>query len=264
MSARLPLIVANLAVAIAIGATYAPGVGGGRHHDIVYAALVLGALAMVPLWRHRRFTTLVLASAGAWSMLTGVLLVYLTWRLPHGRWMTLWHGATSVAFALAFVAHWVRNNPRLLGLARQLAGRRLALAAVTIAWLGLVALAVATSLPQARAEVTERAAQRWADVSLGATLALIVLTIAVGRSRWRPLTTKARNRVRGAVDASLLVAMWAATLTGLALLYLSRELRAADALWLTWAWHVVVSALLLGLALVHATFNVRPLASHAR
>lgn len=257
-SARVPLAVANLVTAIGIVATYR----FDMRLDATWAYLALAgtALFLFPLWRRRRFTTLVLASAGAWSILTGVLLVYITWRLPGGGWMTWWHAVTSVAFALAFLVHWARNNARLVMLARKLVTRRAVLSAVALGWGLLTMFAVASALPSARVDVTERVAQRWADVSL---LCGLVATIAAFWLVPRA-ADPARGRARGAVDVSLLAAMWLATVTGFALQYLGRDLRSVEAYWLTWAWHVVVSALFLALALGHAAFNARPLASHAR
>jgi len=260
-SPRALLVGANLAVGLAIAATYGAALGRARWHDeAAYAALALAALAALPLWRRRAFTSLVLASAAAWSVLTGLALLYVTWRLPHGRWMTWWHGATSILFLLAFLAHWARNHPRLVGLSRKLLASAPGALAFVAAWVALAVLAAWTW--RARAGFGEADALDWSDASLLAATVGALAGVALAR-RFRP-REPARGRLRGAVDASLLLAMWLATLTGLALQYGGRALRADAAYWPTYAWHVIVSALLLGLALAHVAFNARPLARHAR
>lgn len=256
-AARAALVGANLVVAGAIFGTYGARIGAGWGTALGYGALALTAVALLPLWRRRRFTTLVLASAGSWSMLTGIFLVYASPRLPGGRWMTWWHEMTSVAFALAFLAHWARNNPRLLSLARRMAERRAVLLAFAAAWSALALFAGASVL--ARSTFIERDHDLWADLALGASALLALGALFAGRAAeaWR-------NPARGAVDASLLALMWLATLTGFALQYLSGPLRAQGGFWLATAWHVGLSGLLLALLFAHAAFNARPLASHAR
>ncbi|HVM45378.1 MAG TPA: hypothetical protein VM582_05530 [Candidatus Thermoplasmatota archaeon] len=264
-SARPALVGGNLALALAIALTYGTALGRARWHDVgAYVALVaIGSLALPLL--HRRPVTLLLASAGAWSALTGLFLVYVSPWIPGGRWMTWWHGATSVAFLLAFVAHWARNQPRLLTLARRLAQRRAAAALVLGAWLALGVATLASYGREARAAFTERTYDVAADVALWAAAALLGLALVLARTpRVRALlATRARDRMRGATDASLLLAMWLAAGSGFALLA-GRALREAGAFWITVAWHVAWSALLLALVGAHAAFNARPLAAHAR
>ncbi|HWH08070.1 MAG TPA: hypothetical protein VNX21_02655 [Candidatus Thermoplasmatota archaeon] len=262
------LLAGNLALAAAMLATWPTRVGEARwHDDLAYATLVLAAAASVRLLRRRRVTTLLLASAGAWSALTGLWLVYATPWVGHGRWMTWWHGVTSVAFALAFLAHWARNSPRLVDLARRLAARRAALAATLGAWAALALLAVASWRAPLRAVFDDRYFAHVSTLALGlaAVLALYAGLVLTSRAvRPRLQDPAFRGPLRGAVDVSLLATAWLVTLTGLPLLYLARPLRAADAYWPVACWHVVTGALLLGLVAVHVGFNARPLRAHVR
>jgi hypothetical protein len=265
--ARLLLLAGNVALALLVFGSEESGIGRPRwHHDAAYLALSVVTVAAWPLLRRRKLTTLLLASLGAWCVLTGVWLVYVTPSRGDGRWMSWWHGATSVAFALAFLAHWARNNARLAQLARRAAAHPATLAVVALGWAGFALAAAATwALPE-RA-LRNRFSDRYLDdvttVAFALALAGLLLGATALRRRVR-VSTLERNRARGAVDASLLAMTWLATLSGFPLLYLGRHLRALDAYWLVTAWHVVAGALLVGLVAAHVAFNARPLAAHAR
>lgn len=250
-----------------MAATLRTGLGRAPWHDeAAYASLALAALAGLPLLRRRRVTTLLLASSGAWSVLTGYWLVYLTPVGGAGRWMTWWHGATSAAFVLAFLAHWARNQPRLAGLTRRLAQRRAGLAAALGAWALLGLLAWASWATPLRVAFTDGYFGLVATLSLGLAAALAVyggLVLTSRRVRPRLADPAFRNPLRGAVDAGLLGVTWLVALTGFPLAYLARTLRAADAYWLVACWHVVTGALLLALVAFHVGFNARPLRAHA-
>ena len=259
------LVVGNLALAGLVVATHGAGWGWTRaDHDVAYVLLSAAAAAAWPLLRRRRVTTLLLASLGAWSLLTGLFLVYVTPGLGHGRWMRWWHGVTSVGFCLAFLAHWSRNHPRLVDLARRLAHRRALLLGVLAAWALVGALAVASFRPPLRALFDDRLFLELTTLSFAAVAAAVAsgAALATGR-RARPRVDEARNPLRGAVDVGLLALTWLVALTGLPLLYFSRDLRAVDAYWLLAGWHVVTGALLAGLVALHAGFNARPLRAHA-
>ena len=264
---RRALLLGNVALAALVGATFGSSLGRARWHDeAAYAALVLAAAACLPLLRHRRFATLVMASAGAWSALTGVWLVYVTPVCGAGRWMTWWHGATSVAFALAFLAHWARNNARLVALARRVAERPALLAATAGAWGVLALLAWASWGTPLRVVFADAYFAPVSTLGLGLAAALVAYggLAATSRGMRRRLAEPAfRNRLRGAVDASLLAVTWLVALTGFPLAYLARPLRDADAYWLVACWHVLTGALLLALVAFHAGFNARPLQAHA-
>lgn len=264
---RRALLGGNLALAALLAATYATSVGHARwHDDVAYAALALATVAAWPLLRRRRLTTLLLASSGAWSAWTGLWLIYVTPWVGHGRWMTWWHGVTSVAFTLAFLAHWARNNPRLATLARRLAARRVALAATLAAWSLLALLALASWRTPLAVLFTDTYFAHVSTLALGlAAVVVIYGGLALTSRRVRPLLARPehRNPLRGAIDASLLAAVWLVALTGFPLLYLVRPLRAADAYWFVASWHVVTSAFLLALVAFHAGLNARPLAAHA-
>lgn len=267
-SARPALILGNAAVLAAIALTYRGDLGRARWHDeAAYAAILLAALAAWPLLRHRRPTTLLLASGAAWSALTGVFAYELSPRLPNGRWMLWWHAVTSAAFLLAFLLHWARNHPRLATLAGRAARRARTLAPWALGWLAILSLAAVTFV-HARAgsfvESDHRALSDRALLALAGGASAAALGLAVVRRRRLRLEGDPRHARRGAVDASLLAAMWAATATGVVLLYASRDLRSAGMLWWTTAWHVLASVLLVALALGHAVLNARPLAGHAR
>lgn len=264
--ARLALLGGNVALAALLVATWGTRLGWSRwHHDLAYALLALVALASWPLLRTRRVTTLLLASLALWSTLTGIFLVYVTPAFGHGRWMRWWHGATSVGFLLAFLAHWARNQPRLAQLARRLAGRRRALLAVAGAWALVAAVAAASWTTPLRDAFSDRWFRDLATLAFGLAAAAFVYG-GLLLPAWRPGLEEgdARHRTRGAVDASLLASAWLVALTGFPLLYLARPLRALDAYWPVAAWHVVTSAMLLGLVALHVRYNARPLLAHAR
>lgn len=260
------LVAGNLALAGLVLATQdaAPDMTHA-HHTLAYALLGVATLAAWPLLRRRRLTTLLLASFGAWSLLTGLWLVYVTPGFGRGRWMGGWHGVTSVAFLLAFLAHWARNNARLVGLAKRLAARPAPLLAFGAAW-GLVALLGLASWRTGLRELfSDRFFVELSTLSFVLTLVLLVhaaLVLTGRRMRERMDEPAFRNGLRGALDVSLLAMTWLAALSGFPLLYLSRDLRAAEAYWWLAAWHVVASALLVGLALAHASLNARPLRAH--
>jgi hypothetical protein len=267
-SARLLLVAGNLALAALLAATAGTEVGTSRlHHDLAYAGLALAALLALPLLRRRRVTTLLLASCGSWCLLTGLWLVYVTPSEGGGRWMSWWHGVTGVAFLLAFLAHWARNHPRLVGLSKRLGQRAAPLAAVLLAWALLLAAGWASWATPLRALFDDGLFLLLSTAALsGVAVAAMGAGLVLTSRRLRPVLerTDARNRLRGAVDASLLGMTWLAALTGFPLLYLGRALRGADAYWLVTGWHVVLGALLVGLAAFHVAFNRRPLAAHAR
>lgn len=262
------LVLGNAGLAALMLGTYRSPLGDARwQHDLAYAALGLATLAALPALRRRRLTTLLLASLGAWSMLTGFFLVYVTPGLGHGRWMGWWHGTTSVGFLLAFFVHWARNNARLVGLAKRLAQRPAGLSAVVAAWALLAVAAWGSWGTPLRGLFTDTAFWDLTTLAFAAIgVALLYVLVAARTRRVRALldAPAARNRVRGAVDASLLATTWLVALTGLPLLYFGRDLRGLDAYWLVAGWHVLASALLLGLVACHAGFNARPLLSHAR
>lgn len=267
-AALVALVLGNVALAVAVWATQASEVGSRRwHHDLAYAGLVLACLSCVRLLRRRRVTTLLLASLGAWSLLTGLFLVYVTPEVGRGRWMSWWHGATSMGFALAFLAHWARNNARLIQLARRLSESSRAWGLVAGAWIAVGLLAVASVASPLSALFTDRRFWDLSTLTFLLVLAALVGAALIGTDRaFRRRLAQApfRNRLRGAVDVSLLAMAWLAILTGFPLLYFARDLRAADAYWLVAGWHVVASALLVGLVAVHVGFNARPLRAHAR
>lgn len=267
-AARALLAGGNVLLGALVLATFGTSVGWARwHHDLAYALLALAAVAAWPLLRRRRLTTLLLASLGAWSTLTGLFLVYVTPGVGHGRWMDWWHGATSVGFTLAFLAHWMRNQPRLGSLARRLAARPPVLLALGGAWTLLALLAFASWRPPLDALFSDRLFLELSSLAFVATAVglLVVALVATGRAaRVRLARPEVRNPLRGAVDLSLLALTWTVALTGFALLYFARDLRLAGAYWPVAAWHVVASALLLGLVATHATFNGRPLRAHLR
>lgn len=266
-STRPALVVGNLLVLTAIIMTRGSEVGRAWWHDeAAYALLLLTAVAALPLLRHRRPTTLVLASAGAWSTLTGVFVYFVSPRMPAGRWMIWWHAVTSAAFFLAFLAHWARNQPRLATLARKAIRSRAAVSALLLVTVLVLAGAVAMAARAARRDFVEDDHGRVANLSFLAlpALAALGLAFASGLRRRAALDPQARHRARAGVDVALLVAMWLATLTGVVLLYATRWLRTAEVYWLTVAWHVVVSILLVAIVAAHAAFNARPLASHAK
>lgn len=267
-SARPWLVVANALVAWLIYASYASPIGRARwHDDVTLLALAIVGVAAYPFLRRRRVITLLLASFGAWSTFTGVWLVYVTPGYGVGRWMRWWHVATSAAFFLAFLAHWARNSPRLVQLARRLGWRARPTFALVGAW-GLVAgVGLASWLTPLRAAFDDSTFREMSTLAFGLAAAGLVYGAIVASSRaWRArlAQTSARNRLRGAIDASLLASMWLATLSGFPLLYFALPLRSVDAYWLLASWHVITSALLLALVVAHASFNARPLAAHAR
>lgn len=268
-SARFALVAGNLGMLAAIVVTSdAHALGRARWHDeAAYLALMVAAAACWPLLRHRRPTTLVLASAAAWSTLTGLFAYVLSPRLPNGRWMLWWHAVTSAAFLLAFLVHWARNHPRLVVLAGRASRVARTAAPLAILWLA-VALLAGTTLARAQAgafvEDDHRALSNAALLLAVAFGALGAVAVAFARRSRRRVEGPAPHARRGAVDVSLLAAMWATTMTGVVLLYAARDLRAAGMLWWTTSWHVVSSALLVALALGHATLNARPLKGHAR
>lgn len=265
-AAPLLLVAGNLALALAMLASEDVGLGREAWHDeAAFAVLALAALAGAPLLWRRRLTTLLLASAGAWCVATGLLLVYAKPYGLVGRSVDWWHAVTGVAFVLAFLAHWARNHRRLVQLVARLHEGPAAMAAFVGAWSVLLAAAVAVAVAPGRAGVS-----RLADAQLDALTTVVGLAVAVGvggafawRGRRGPLATQARNRLRGAIDASLWLSTWIAALSGFAVLYLARSLRSADAYWPTVAAHVVAGLLLLGLVAGHVAFNARPLRSHA-
>lgn len=266
---RVILAATNVALVAAMALTFDAAHGWSRRHDdVAYLAVAaLGVLAW-PLLRRRRVASWLLATLGAWSLATGLVLVYVTPYVGHARWMRWWHGVTSAAFAVAFVAHWARNNPRLVGLAKRLVASPRAALALTVAWGTLVAFGAATFWTPLGDAFTD------AQFPTLSTMALLAFGgLGLQWAFWAPRSPRFRerlrddafrNRVRGVVDASLLPAMWLATLTGFTLIYLTRPLRAADAYWLGAWWHVATSALLVGLVAVHLSFNARVLVAHAR
>lgn len=262
-SPRAALLVGNAAVALGVLATTRERLPDAT---LAYVALALAAAFAWPRLRRRRLTTLLLASAGAWSTFTGILLVYVVPALPQGgRALRWWHAVTSTAMLLAFLAHWARNSTRLVGLAQKLRSSQ-ALFAITLAAWGALALAALSSLrPPARALFDDGTLGLLTAGALGLAGAGVLYGAAYATSPGGgPRIARARDRIRGAVDASLLAAMWLATLTGFPLQYLARPLRAADAYWLLTGWHVLASVLLLGLVAGHVAFNRKPLAAHAR
>lgn len=262
------LVAANAACAALVVATFGSALGATRlHHDVAYAALALGTLAGWARLRRRRLATLLMASLGAWSLVTGLLLVYLAPGFGHARWMRWWHGATSVGFALAFLAHWARNQPRLAGLARAAWGAPVPRLAFVGAWT-LVAFVGAVSWTTGlRKLFDDRYFRELTTLSFllaGLVLVYGLLAATSARLRERLARSTERNRLRGALDLSLLAAVWLATVTGLPLLYLARGLRSVDAYWFVAGWHVVASAILVGLVVGHAALNRRPLRAHLR
>lgn len=267
-SARPWLIAANALLALLMYATYDSALGRERwHDDVLLVAVALGGIVAYPLLRKRRVVTLLLASFGAWSTITGVWLVYVTPRLGQGRWMTWWHVATSAAFLLAFLAHWLRNNARLWQLARRLRERTRLTIAFASAWALVGVVAVASLRPPLRETFDDSNFRELSTVAFGlAGVALVYGAILVSSRRWRERFREVatRNRMRGGIDLSLLATVWLVTLTGFPLLYLALPLRHADAYWLLAVWHVITSAMLLALVVAHASLNARPLRSHAR
>lgn len=252
----------NAALAAFLLASFASQLGAARWQaDAAYAALAVVTAVAWPRLRRRRLTTLLMASAGAWSTLTGLFLVYVTPALGHGRWMRWWHGATSAVFLLAFLAHWARNQPRLAQLAGALARRRRLAGTVVGAWAALVLLVPLSWTTSLGAAFDDLVFRELTTASL--VLAAAVLAVAAIVRSERDLAQRERNATRGGLDLSLLVTTWLVAITGFALQYASRVLRDADAYWHFAGWHVVLSAVLVGAALAHATFNRRPLRAHA-
>ncbi|HEX2021993.1 MAG TPA: hypothetical protein VHH36_04725, partial [Candidatus Thermoplasmatota archaeon] len=103
-----------------------------------------------------------------------------------------------------------------------------------------------------------------AFLAAGAGVVWGTLVATAPGARERLLAPPGRHRLRGAVDASLWLSMWLATLTGLVLLYATGWLRGLGGYWLMVGWHVVASAVLAGLVAWHVGFNARPLRAHAR
>ena len=259
--ARAALVAGNLVIGVGVVATTRRELPDATS---AYALLGLATAIAWPLLRRRKLTTLLLASTGAWTMLTGFLLVYLAPGLPQGggarRW---WHAVTGIGMLLAFLAHWARNARRLRDLLRKLLARRALLAGATGGWILLVLLAIASWRPPLRAlfDDTGLFALTTGSTVVAATVVLYAGAYATTPGRRR--TTDGRDRARGAVDVSLLGAMWLATLTAFPIQYATRSLRAVDAYWFLVGWHVVVSVILVALVAFHIGFNARPLASHA-
>lgn len=264
--AAAALVLGNLALALLVAFAPAPRWGlGHADQSVAYTALGVAALAGWRLLRRRRVATLLMASFGAWSLLTGLWLVYVTSGFGPGRAMAWWHGVTSVAFLLAFLAHWARNNARLLGLAARLRRGRAALPLLAASWAGLALLGVASWRTPLRDVFSDGLFVELSTLAFVLTLVALLhaALVLTGRAMRARLDEPAfRNRLRGGLDLSLLAMTWLAALSGFPLLYFSRALRAADAYWWLASWHVVASALLVGLVLAHASFNARPLRAH--
>ncbi|HWH09277.1 MAG TPA: hypothetical protein VNX21_08760 [Candidatus Thermoplasmatota archaeon] len=237
-------------------------------YNLAFLALAAGAAGAWPLLARRRFATMAMALAGAAATLTGFAMLY-TKQFSYKDWLTWWHGVTSVAFTLAFLAHWLHNNPRLVGFARRLlAGDRAYGWPLAAAWLAVAGAFAWTWLsPEARARFTDANylyLSSWA-VFLGVAFAYgLWLAFRAPALRRRLARPAARNRARGLVDASLFLANWGALLTGFALLYFATPLRAGDLKYVSKWWHTATSVALLALLALHVGFNARLLAAHAR
>lgn len=236
------------------------------HHNAAFAALALGAAACAAQLRRRPVATLAMAFLGTAATVTGFAMLY-TKQFAYKEWLTWWHTVTSVAFALAFLFHWSRNNPRLVDLARKLFAPRAPGLAAAGAWTAVAAGALWTGTPGGRARFT-------ADNYLGLSSWTIVAGVAFAYGLWLAFRLPAlrtrlarravREKTRGLVDTGLFLANWGMLLTGLALLWLATPLRAGDLKYVSKWWHTATSVLFLGLLALHVGFNARLLARHAR
>lgn len=259
---------ATLGVALAMLATLPTRLGFELwHYNASFAALGVASLVLLPLWRVRRFATLVLAGSGIVATATGAVMLY-TADLPAKEWVTWWHCVTSVVFMVAFLAHWANNSARLNGFATRLFQEERAWGfALTGAWVGILGFGAWTGLDGVRDLFTR---ENYLFLSSVAVFAGVALTYALWLAHRAPplraglARTRERNRARAAVDVSLFLANWGALLTGFALLYFADFLRGGDFKYVSKWWHTATSVALLAFVTLHIGFNARLLREHAR
>lgn len=237
------------------------------HYNAALALALAAALLAWPLLRARRFATMTMAFTGTAATATGFAMLY-TKDFAYKEWLTWWHSVTSFGFTLAFLAHWLHNHPRLWSFTKRLAARdRGAGWPLAAAWLG-VALAAAWTWSPAMSRRFTR--DNYLYLSSWAVFVGVACTYGVWLAfRWPALRDRlarsaTRNRARALVDASLFLSNWGALLTGFALLYFAVPLRSGDLKYVSKWWHTATSVAFLSLVALHAGFNARLLAAHAR
>lgn len=258
------LALATAALAAGMLLTLRTDVGATpAHYDAAFALLLGGAAASWPWFARRRLTTLLLAYSGAVATATGFAMLY-TRDFPYKDWVTWWHSVTSFAFLLAFLAHWALNSARLVRFLRHLAARPTG-ALLGATWAALLGgLAWAWS-PAGRGRFVRDDylyVSTWA-VFLGVALAYLPWLLTRLPS-WRRRAARARETLRGTVDASLFLACWGSLVTGFALLYFAPALAAAGLKYASKWSHTATSVALLALVAFHAGYNARALRGHAK
>lgn len=259
---------ASALVAVAMAATLASPLGFELwQYNVAFAVSLVGSALAWPLWRTRRFATLMLAANGALATATGAVMLY-TVQFPYKEWVTWWHSVTSFVFTIAFVVHYVHNSERLLGFTRRLFTqmRSVGWSAASV-WLVLLALGLWTATPAARAHFTSESylpLSSWAILVGVASTYGAWLVFRAPRLRADLAVPAGRNRARAVVDTGLFLANVGALLTGFALLYFADFLRGGDLKYVSKWWHTATSVALLSLVTLHIGFNARLLGAHAR
>lgn len=261
-------LVLALGLAVAMAATLGTPLGFSLvEYNVAFGALVASAAAAWGLLARRRFATLAMAYSGAVATITGFAMLY-TVEFAYKEWLTWWHSATSFAFLLAFLVHWLHNRVRLWGLTRKLfASQRAPAILAAAAWTTIALLLAWSWLTPARLAFTR---ERYLAQASWAVLASVLLAYGIWWAfriptlRARLTVPALRNRARGLVDTSLFLANWGALLTGLALLYFADALRGGELKYVSKWWHTATSAAFLAFLALHVGFNARLLAAHAR
>lgn len=243
-----------------------PGFGSPLwHYNAAFAAVLLGAAMAWGRLQRRRVATLSMAFTGAVAATSGFGMLY-TKQFAHKEWLTWWHSVTSVAFALAFLVHWLHNNARLADLTRRLFAPPAPGILAAGAWTGVVAFGVWTGMADVRVRFTSENylnVSSWTIVAGVAFAYGLWLAYRVPSLRARLAETPHRRRARGLVDSGLFLANWGSLLTGFALLYFADPLRGGTFKYVSKWWHTATSVLLLALVALHVGFNARLVARHA-
>lgn len=238
------------------------------HYNLSFLAALVAASASWRLLERRRVATLTMAYTGILATGTGAVMLY-SKDLAYKEWWTWWHSFTSFLLLLAFLVHWLHNNPRLWDFTRRLFTReRPAGIVATLAWIAIGVAALWTwGDPRARALFRS---ENYLSLSSWAVLAGVAFTYGIWLAYRIPAMharladARHRNRARGLVDTSLFLAHWAALVTGFALLWFATPLRAGDLKYVSKWWHTATSVAFLALVALHLGFNARLLAAHAR